>query len=194
MIVKGGNQTPLFYFTRILELISDVRKCYVEGSTEQYNDGQLSEMMLLDSCFLIYYMNIGLQNPLHSLLIYNHLGSLVLSLVNRDIFLMKNQLPFQILMLLINLRYDNGEESVSRFLHQSTWGQYKHEQIQDTKEQQKRSPPLHLFKALRSQIWTEEKEEIDLKKYHKTFRSEKEEIDLKKYHKTFRSAKNLKAK
>ncbi|PIN18917.1 hypothetical protein CDL12_08404 [Handroanthus impetiginosus] len=185
LFVEGGNQPPQFYFTKILELISYVRYCYVEGSTEQYSDEQLAQMMLLDSSFLIYFMNVGEQNPLHRLLIYSYLGNLVNLLVNRDIFLMENQIPFHILMLLINLRYNNGEESVSKFLHRSIWGQYKHEQIQNIREQQ--SQPLHLFDAFRrvlvwdfipeSQATTDEKE-----------------TDSKKRHKTFRSAKDLKAK
>ncbi|PIN04441.1 hypothetical protein CDL12_23026 [Handroanthus impetiginosus] len=184
MFVEGGNQPPQFYFTKILELISYVRYCYVEGSTEQYSDEQLAVMMLLDSCFLIYYIGIDQQHPLR-FFIYNHLGYLVLLSVNRDIYLMENQIPFQILMLLIKLRYDNGEESVSKFLHESIWGQYKNEQIQNIREQQ--SQPLHLFDAFRRVlVWDFTPESQAL--------TDQKETDLKKHHKTFRSAKDLKAK
>ncbi|PIN18922.1 hypothetical protein CDL12_08409 [Handroanthus impetiginosus] len=141
-------------------------------------------MMLLDSCFLIYHIGIDEQNPLCSF-IYNHLGYLVLLLVNRDIYLMENQIPFPILMLLINLRYDNGEESVNRFLHQSIWGHYKHEEIQYIREQQ--SEPLHLFDAFRRVLVWDFTPENQAP-------TDEGETDLKKHHKTFRSAKDLKAK
>ncbi|KAK4421641.1 hypothetical protein Salat_2114700 [Sesamum alatum] len=187
MFVEGGGKSREFFHQGVLEVISDARSCYVEGSTDFYTDEHFAEMMLLDACFLIYYLKIGPQNQLSRLLIYNRLGGLVLSLVGRDIFLLENQIPLQILMLLINLRYERNEaeENLSRFLHESFWGRpYKHHEIQQI-QRLKLKKPLHLLEAChQTLVWD----------WNPEIQPANEDFDSKKHHKTFRSAKNLKAK
>ncbi|KAL0433145.1 UNVERIFIED_CONTAM: hypothetical protein Slati_2648800 [Sesamum latifolium] len=182
----GSNKSPEFFHRGVLEVISDARSCYVEGSTDCYTDEQFAEMMLLDACFLIYYLNIGPQNQLSRFLMYSRLGELVFSLVNRDIFLLENQIPLQILMLLINLRdgRNEAEEELSKFLHGSIWGQHTDYQIQEIQEPRLKKP-LHLLEAYHDVLVWDLTPEIQ---------ATNEDFDPKKHHKTFRSAKDLKAK
>ncbi|KAK6122760.1 hypothetical protein DH2020_043498 [Rehmannia glutinosa] len=196
MFLEGSGQSREFFFSKVVEVIADARNCYIDGSTDIYTDEEFAEMMLLDACFLIYYiliyyMDIDKKHQELSFLMYNNLGRLVLSLVNHDIFLMENQIPFRILVLLIDLRYNNdwkGEEALNKFLHKSVWGQYRQQQIQGIQQQQKKSQPLDLFEAFHRVLtwdWTPQRQvKLD----------QQEDVDLKKYHKIFRSVKDLKAK
>ncbi|KAI3459561.1 hypothetical protein Pfo_016224 [Paulownia fortunei] len=199
LFVEGSGKSPEFFKREVLKIIAGARSCYIEGSTDRYTDGEFAEMMLLDACFLIYYMDIvDTQNRRQLIVIHNYLGRLVYFLVNRDMFLLENQIPFRIVMLLINLRYDKntGEEAVSRFLHESIWGHYKQQenqdiqqqQIRDIQLQQRQHPPLHIFEAYRRVLVWDSTPETQVQI------EENEGIDLKKIHKTFRSAKDLKAK
>ncbi|KAI3459579.1 hypothetical protein Pfo_016242 [Paulownia fortunei] len=172
MFAEGSTQSPEFFKREVLKIIADARSCYIEGSTDRYSDGEFAEMMLLDDCFLIYYMGIGNQNKQHQFLMYKHLGSLVLSLGGN-----KNEGKTD---------KNKGEEAVSNFLHESIWGQYTEQQVQDS--QQHQHQPLHLFEAFRRVLFWDNIPQSQVNK------DQKQNVDLKKHHKTFRTAKDLKAK
>ncbi|PIN03680.1 hypothetical protein CDL12_23791 [Handroanthus impetiginosus] len=61
---------------------------------------------------------------------------------------MENQIPFQILVYLITLIFDDGEDKVSKFLQRAAWDTSDEEQHKHIKQQLEESSPLHLLGAL----------------------------------------------
>nr|GLL36650.1 UPF0481 protein At3g47200-like [Ipomoea trifida] len=51
-LISDGN----LYRKKVLEVVDEARSCYDEGSTDEFDDSQFAEIMLLDSCFLLCYM------------------------------------------------------------------------------------------------------------------------------------------
>ncbi|PIN18916.1 hypothetical protein CDL12_08403 [Handroanthus impetiginosus] len=124
MFVQGSNHDQEFFQAKVLEVISEARDCYLDGSMEQYTNEQFTEMMLLDSCFLIYiiYITVSPQSPqdhLDYLPVFLRLGSLGHSLTSQAVFLMENQIPSKILIHLIILIFDDGKDKVSKFLQRA---------------------------------------------------------------------------
>ncbi|KAK4406312.1 hypothetical protein Sango_0637700 [Sesamum angolense] len=123
LFVLGGGRTGRFYYDKVLEVIGEIRSCYEERSTDAYSDSKLAEMMLLDACFIIIYIETSMPlerepREMHGheerlmmqkmLTVVQDLGLLTLAIVLRDLFLLENQIPLPILNLLIDLRYGNG--------------------------------------------------------------------------------------
>ncbi|GFP86195.1 upf0481 protein at3g47200 [Phtheirospermum japonicum] len=189
--LMGSSQTKEFFFFKILPVVSAARDCYIEGSTDAYTDEAFAEMMLLDGCFLIYYVlacigSVLVDQGCH-FLVYKHLGRLLYSLINRDIFLMENQIPLFIVRLLIDSRYGDAagwEEALREFMHKTIWGVYKQQHVHRVQQKELQPPPLDLFEAFRQVLfwdWTPEAQTLN----HE---------DLKQHYNTFRSVKDLKSK
>ncbi|KAK2978434.1 hypothetical protein RJ640_023593 [Escallonia rubra] len=133
----------------VLAMVDIARSCYVEGSTDAYDDEEFSRMMLLDACFILTiicseifdWRYMGNQRPHtkntdfaltlslgatddtkvdHVVLLYHeHLGALGWANIFRDMFLLENQVPYEVLRVLINFRSDDGNEreaTVNRFV------------------------------------------------------------------------------
>lgn len=145
MLVDCSGKSRESLYDKVHEAVDHARACYYDGSTDAYNDQVFTEMMLGDSCLLICFLickkRIGPQEIVDTF--ERLLGWLLYSLVNRDIFLLENQIPFRILMSLIDFAY-NGKvnQVIDIFLHQTIWGQYTQQPQMTTQCQ-----PLTLFHA-----------------------------------------------
>ncbi|WMV55289.1 hypothetical protein MTR67_048674 [Solanum verrucosum] len=110
------------------EVVENARSCYVDGSTDKYNDHEFALMMLLDACFIINHIELSTTDTYNKLrTTRHHLGMLALSTTIRDMFLLENQIPFWILKLLISLRYDKdeGDELLEMLLNFTLFGEYE---------------------------------------------------------------------
>ncbi|KAL6324167.1 hypothetical protein AAG906_006438 [Vitis piasezkii] len=90
--LADSNQDIRALYTNIESNIEAVRKCY-DCSTNEYDDEALAWMMLLDGCFLLYFIHCVArrnQSKLHGLNVKDHL----ITFVHQDLFLLENQLPF----------------------------------------------------------------------------------------------------
>ncbi|KAK2995072.1 hypothetical protein RJ640_028242 [Escallonia rubra] len=122
---------------RVLAMVDIARSCYVEGSTDAYDDEEFSRMMLLDACFILTiicsktfekmrmenekprtkgtqkdkktsHYSIGDIEDDYGLELYReHLGALGWINIFRDMFLLENQVPYEVLRVLLNFRIDN---------------------------------------------------------------------------------------
>ncbi|KAI8562824.1 hypothetical protein RHMOL_Rhmol03G0065200 [Rhododendron molle] len=121
----------------ILEIVDDARSCYVDGSTDKYSDDEFAEMMLLDglfACALIESITPGYGDQTIEDEIVKHLGKHALYLLPSDITsLLENQLPFQVLELLMILKSKNNKltEMMDKFLDSL---ESRESQRQDKKE------------------------------------------------------------
>ncbi|KAM0026495.1 hypothetical protein Hdeb2414_s0020g00558851 [Helianthus debilis subsp. tardiflorus] len=99
-------------YNKVFEVVHDARKCYIDGSTDAYNNEEFSQMMLRDGCFVLFFIEC-ISCARNKVLLNNvYLGALGFANVTRDIFLLENQIPFVVLKVLLELRFprDKGEE------------------------------------------------------------------------------------
>ncbi|CAN4109156.1 unnamed protein product [Withania somnifera] len=183
MFVSGSSKDVAYFYNKILEVVDNARSCYVDGSTDKYNDHEFALMMLLDACFIINPIEFSTSDRYNKLrTTRHHLGMLALSTTVRDMFLLENQIPFWILKLLISLRYDKdeGEELLEMFLNFTLFGEY--EQIGESCNHVEE--PLHLLEAFRTRL-VSQKSEVRNLHHH---------VNMKSYIHSFRSVTDLKAK
>ncbi|CAA2994898.1 Hypothetical predicted protein [Olea europaea subsp. europaea] len=60
IFVSSSGKGKQFFYCQIFKVIGHIRNCYVGVSRDAYDDGALTEMMLLDACFAVYLMKIAL--------------------------------------------------------------------------------------------------------------------------------------
>lgn len=95
-------------YAKILSVVDQARSCYDKDATAHYNDAMFADMMFLDGCFLLVYID-------SSRLDYPPLlgNSMVLSMgpcMLRDILLLENQLPWLVLEALLAFKHVNVQE------------------------------------------------------------------------------------
>ncbi|CAI9779508.1 unnamed protein product [Fraxinus pennsylvanica] len=105
---------------------NSARECYEEGPTDE----SFNKMMFLDACFVLHFMSVfetesnysngtDMKNPLGPLLPW----SSYLTFVCRDLFLLENQIPSQVLKVLMKFRFKNESEGtmlIQNFLDKMT--------------------------------------------------------------------------
>ncbi|XP_059653439.1 UPF0481 protein At3g47200-like [Cornus florida] len=101
--IDGSKVEPHVIYNKMVEVVSDVRNCYLEGSTDAYDDTAFARMMLLDGCFLLHfiYINVSPRGPFLDELV-KHVGEAGMRGIIADIILLENQLPFRVLQVLIS--------------------------------------------------------------------------------------------
>ena len=145
--LADSNQDIRALYTNIGSNIEAVRKCY-DCSTNEYDDEALAWMMLLDGCFLLYFIHCVArrnQSKLHGLNVKDHL----ITFVHQDLFLLENQLPFGVLKLIFKgAKFNDGspmEETIKKFITDT--GRPTEIQLQEENEE-----PSHLLDLLRSAL------------------------------------------
>ncbi|KAI8536228.1 hypothetical protein RHMOL_Rhmol10G0240000 [Rhododendron molle] len=96
-------------FRRNVRAIVDVARCYyLEGSTEKYSDEEFAEIMLLDGLFVLAYFescNPSYRDETIVKELCKRLSNHALFFLTVDVHeLLENQLPFQVLELLMRLK------------------------------------------------------------------------------------------
>ncbi|KAL9361373.1 hypothetical protein Peur_044158 [Populus x canadensis] len=99
--VMESQVAPDTMFCKVEGVASNARKCYTGDSTQQFEDKEFSQMMFLDGCFILHFFFCLSEQP-EKLKMSNH----HVSLVARDLFLLENQLPFEVLLELMSLRFN----------------------------------------------------------------------------------------
>ncbi|KAK2978437.1 hypothetical protein RJ640_023596 [Escallonia rubra] len=124
----------------VLAMVDIARSSYVEGSTDAYDDEEFSRMMLLDACFILSVICgdtfqtentdcdpftpslVAMDNMMVDPVVlqyHEHLGALGWANIFRDMFLLENQVPYEVLRVLINFTFDIGNEreaTMNRFV------------------------------------------------------------------------------
>ncbi|KAJ9681934.1 hypothetical protein PVL29_018025 [Vitis rotundifolia] len=145
--LADSNQDIKALYQNIESNIEAVRKCY-DCSTNEYDDEALAWMMLLDGCFLLYFIHCVArrnQSKLHGLNVKDHL----ITFVHQDLFLLENQLPFGVLKLIFKgAKFNDGspmEEKIKKFVTDT--GSPTEIQLQE-----ENAEPSHLLDLLRSAL------------------------------------------
>ncbi|KAJ0475793.1 hypothetical protein HanRHA438_Chr13g0584321 [Helianthus annuus] len=95
-------------------MVRDLRSFYEENSTTTFNDEVFTKMMLLDSCFILYYNQcIHDGKPEDCPELKGH----QVFFVHQDLFMLKNQIPFKVLNLVISLMGDGRFDKINSFIY-----------------------------------------------------------------------------
>nr|XP_034925838.1 UPF0481 protein At3g47200-like [Populus alba] len=95
-------------YRRVEQVAGRVRKYYIEDASSQLKNEEFAQMMFLDGCFILQFLFCLLKQP-EKLKMSSH----DVVLVERDLFLLENQLPFEVLNELTRLRF--GGENIELF-------------------------------------------------------------------------------
>ncbi|XP_028057302.1 uncharacterized protein LOC114261262 [Camellia sinensis] len=125
LFLQDSGKTMDEVYSIILEkVVDDARSCYVKRSTNKYNREQFATMILLDGCFILaiiedFFPYVDNQKSKYDD-VRDHLGLLFwFSTFDHIFYLLENQLPFQVLELLMSLKFkeDEGMESINKLLN-----------------------------------------------------------------------------
>lgn len=104
-------------YKKVADVSGDARKCYTEESKADFDEEAFARMMFLDGCFLLQFISCIVNNNHDEMKMKSH----DMAFVRRDLFLLENQLPFNVLEVLMNARFEEGkgEEMIHTFITQS---------------------------------------------------------------------------
>ncbi|KAJ0013665.1 hypothetical protein Pint_20107 [Pistacia integerrima] len=89
------------------------KQCYTDqSSVAKFNNEEFSQMMFLDACFLLQFINCIVREKREALKMKNNM----IALVQRDLFLLENQIPFQLLNDL-SIKSKFGNETTKTMLN-----------------------------------------------------------------------------
>ncbi|XP_076925530.1 UPF0481 protein At3g47200-like [Bidens hawaiensis] len=101
-LVKNNKEILEILYSKLEEpdTVRDLRGYYEENSTSMFSDMDFAKMMLLDSCFILYYIvYIFGRLPEDCRALNNH----QIVFIHQDLFLLENQVPFKPLIMAMTL-------------------------------------------------------------------------------------------
>ncbi|CAH1430016.1 unnamed protein product [Lactuca virosa] len=94
-------------------MVKELRKFYEEKSTDHLSDKEFTRIMLLDGCFILYYIRYIYGEKAGSC---RELRSHQIVLIHQDLFLLENQIPFKVLKEVMDLiKLDRRDKFLSFF-------------------------------------------------------------------------------
>ncbi|GLT93153.1 hypothetical protein SLE2022_109570 [Rubroshorea leprosula] len=98
MFVEGSGTTKEALYHKIKEELTSLKACYGSKEIETWNDYQLAFIFLVDGCALLRFIDCAANDKLTDLVFKTDL----LTFAKLDLFLLENQLPYQLLQPLIS--------------------------------------------------------------------------------------------
>ncbi|KAM3690770.1 hypothetical protein ACB094_09G147200 [Castanea mollissima] len=146
-IIESGKTHKELYMV-IKNNIEQLRKCFDEELIHNYNDEALAWMLFVDGCATLKFIHSVVEKKVKDFKIKN--GQV--AFVQQDLFLLENQLPYQILDDLIK-NSNEGEKlrkSVQSFIDMhSMRAKTKGEKTEETPPNKE---PVHLLDLLRNRL------------------------------------------
>ncbi|KAM7271489.1 hypothetical protein ACFE04_030703 [Oxalis oulophora] len=105
--VQDSGRTIQYLFKEMVEALEHPRSYYpCSKFMEPFHDDleKFHQMMFVDGCFIIQFIDCYFRNPVRLSKIFH-----VTKFVLHDLFLLENQLPFDVLKALMKLRFTGGE-------------------------------------------------------------------------------------
>ena len=155
--IEESGKTDKELYMVIKNNIKELRKCFDEKVIHNYNDEALSWMLFVDGCATLKFIHSVVDNNVKRFQIKN--GQV--AFVQQDLFLLENQLPYQILDDLIknSKEGDKLRKSVQSFIdEQSMTEKTKEKPTKNNKEGEKteetppNKEPVHLLDLLRNRL------------------------------------------
>lgn len=92
-------------YRKVKGIMPSVRECYAEDAIRAYSDVEFAQMMFLDGCFILQYLHCIVTGNYRELQMKSH----DIAFIRRDLFLLENQLPFEVLDVLMSCKFKNKE-------------------------------------------------------------------------------------
>ena len=155
--IEESGKTDKELYMVIKNNIKELRKCFDEKVIHNYNDEALSWMLFVDGCATLKFIDSVADNNVKRFQIKN--GQV--AFVRQDLFLLENQLPYQILDDLIknSKEGDKLRKSVQSFIDtQSMTKKTEEPPTKNNKEGEKteetppNKEPVHLLDLLRNRL------------------------------------------
>ncbi|KAM1079707.1 hypothetical protein EV1_014320 [Malus domestica] len=151
------GQTVEAPYQKVEAKIKELRDCYAEEATQCYDDETLAWMLFLDGCSTLQFIHSFVDEELEELLMRRDQIAFVL----QDLFLLENQVPYQVLELLMSSSNKCGElkKSIKTYVqanigapgkNQSEKQEQKQSNVAITMEKEKE--PAHLLDLLRTRM------------------------------------------
>jgi hypothetical protein len=123
--------------------IKQLRGCFEEEVTKNYDDEALSWMLFVDGCAILQYIFCAANNKFKELNI--KIDSVAFA--QQDLFLLENQVPYRLLKLLMGLsvKKDELKKSIDTFIPNVTYQQTE-------QQEQGERDPTHLLDLLRTRL------------------------------------------
>ncbi|KAH0721297.1 hypothetical protein KY290_006219 [Solanum tuberosum] len=101
-------------YRKVKDIMPVVKECYAEESIKDYNDEEFAQMMFLDGCFIFQYLHCIVTSNYKELKMKSH----DIAFTRRDLFLLENQLPFEVLDVLMSCKLKNnvGMKMITTFI------------------------------------------------------------------------------
>ncbi|KAG6690930.1 hypothetical protein I3842_10G037700 [Carya illinoinensis] len=99
------------------EKIQELRECFEEEVTKNYNDVDLAWLLLVDGCAILQYIDLAIKDKFKELDIKHD----SVAFCQQDLFLLENQVPYELLRLLMSLsdERDDLRKSVDKFIERN---------------------------------------------------------------------------
>ncbi|KAG6618139.1 hypothetical protein I3842_Q125600 [Carya illinoinensis] len=149
--VKSSGKTIEELCNEIEKNIKELRECFEEEVTKNYNDVDLAWILFVDGCTILQYIDLAINNKFKDLDIIND----TVVFCEEDLFLLENQVPYDLLKLLMNLSNMGNElrNSVEETI-------LRHNMVLMGKslDQNGKRKPTHLLDLLRTSLLGPEKQ------------------------------------
>ncbi|KAG6641033.1 hypothetical protein CIPAW_09G045200 [Carya illinoinensis] len=141
--VKESGKDAEFLYNVVETKIKQLRLCFDEKVTEKCNDQKLAWMLFVDGCAILQFIHCAVDNKCKCWKMKYDL----MAFWKQDLFLLENQLPYQLLVDLKNFSAEKGEleKSIKTFMPRQT-ALPEEEWSQGTTERD----PNHLLDLLRT--------------------------------------------
>ncbi|XAR68351.1 hypothetical protein NMG60_11003447 [Bertholletia excelsa] len=145
------------FYSLLLPRVTHLKSHYETGSTDEYSDEGFATMMFWDGCLVLAIIEtiITLASNDVSQDYFKEIQCLgnhaFICFTNDALSLMENQLPFEVLQLLMRLKYEDGGMSrMSEYLDISIFGSFdpNREIKVDVKSILEKEQPIHLLELL----------------------------------------------
>ncbi|KAM3363872.1 protein like [Capsicum galapagoense] len=92
-------------YKKVKNIMPNVRECYDDEVIKKYSHEEFAQMMLLDGCFILQYFHCIVTGNYKELKMKSH----DIAFIRRDLFLLENQLPFEVLQVLMSCKFKNND-------------------------------------------------------------------------------------
>ncbi|KAM2227456.1 hypothetical protein ACFXTI_014260 [Malus domestica] len=160
--LKYTRQTVETLHQKVEKKIKELRECYAKEATQTYDDETLAWMLFLDGCSTLQFIHSFVDEELEELKIKRD----QIAFAQQDLFLLENQVPYQVLELLMSSsnKHEELKKAIETYVQANIGApgkkqSEKQEQKQSKNQEQKQSnvaitmeKPAHLLDLLRTRM------------------------------------------
>lgn len=107
-ISKSDKSMEEFLFESVKAEMKDIKRCFNKAIIKSYTDGELLRLVFLDGCAMLGFIHSYVNKSLNMF----HISNGQAALINQDLFLLENQIPFRVVEVLMGLGREWENENI----------------------------------------------------------------------------------